>query len=181
MAPVSRFVLSLLILLPLVACATHEKAIPEERTANRSPQGTIFYPEFLLQRPEFYEFTPAVSNHDPQNQHPQQWDGQDWNPDAWNNTDWTPEKALQKFFQVRIFERQSEHNHLFQFKKNKANIAVLEVGPNFYRISDLDQRRSLKLLADYTKVFPTYQMIELRDWKTREVIGAYTERGMQLY
>ena len=34
-------------------------------------------------------------------------------------------------------------------------IPVLEVGPTFFKLSDLDRRRTLKLLADYSEVSRT--------------------------
>jgi hypothetical protein len=66
--------------------------------------------------------------------------------------------------------------------KVQAQIPVLEVGPTFYKLSDLDQRRALKLLAQYTEVFERgYTQIDLRDWKTRSSVGHFTPKGMFLY
>lgn len=58
---------------------------------------------------------------------------------------------------------------------------VLELGPTFYKISDLDQRRALKLLADFpfTGVFNEgFLVVEPRDWHTAEIVGTYTPKGM---
>lgn len=143
----------------------------EDRTQNRTPSGVIEYPHWLMDRPEHYEFLPLVSNWDAQNKHPQQWKGQDWDPSKWDGKMWTPEIAVQKFYEGRIFERQYMRN----------NMPVVVLGPTFYKLSDLDQRRTLKLLSDHTGIFGKgYQMVELRDWNTKAVVGSYTPRGMYL-
>lgn len=141
------------------------------RTMGRLPSGDVFAPQRLYDKPEHYGFKPYVSNWDPQNDHPQQWDGQDWDPSMWNK-DWTPEVTLNKFFKARIFERQF-------MRKGKPPVPVLELGPTFYKISDLDQRRALKLLADFTGVFNEgFPVVELRDWHTEQIVGTYTPKGM---
>jgi hypothetical protein len=154
----------------------------ETRTTGRTVSGLTIYPKHFFATPEHYEFLPLTSNHDPHHQHPQQWDGQEWDPAGWN-ADWTPEKTLNRLFENRTFAKQymggSKHVHN---KKFQAHIPVLEVGPTFYKLSDLDRRRSLKLLADYTDVFGKgYEMIELRDWRSHETIGSYTPKGMFLH
>jgi hypothetical protein len=145
----------------------------EDRTANRTPTGQVIYPHWLLDRPEHYEFLPNVSNWDAQNKHPQAWQGQDWDPSRWNSDRWTPSIAVQKFYEGRIFDRQYIRN---------GHMPVLMLGPRFYVLSDLDQRRTLKLLTDYTGIFNKkgYTMIELRDWHTKQVVGSYTPQGMYL-
>jgi hypothetical protein len=143
----------------------------EDRTVNRTTSGMVEYPSWLMARPEHYEFLPLTSNWDAQNKHPQQWKGQDWDPSKWDGKLWTPEIAVHKFYEGRIFDR--------QYMRGK--IPVLVVGPTFYKLSDLDQRRTLKLLSDYTGIFGKgYEMMELRDWHSKKVVGAYTPRGMYL-
>jgi hypothetical protein len=173
MARLLSTVLALTVVVLLSGCISKEtQDISEQRTARRTTIGQILYPDFLFKKPEHYEFLPYTSNYDPQNQHPQQWDGQDWDSSAWNAEQWTPRVALTKLYQNRTFVRQSARGK---------DVGVLVVGPTFYKLSDLDQRRSLKLLADYTQLFEHgYGVIELRDWSTNEVIGHYTKRGMHL-
>lgn len=143
------------------------------RTVNRLPSGDSLAPQYMFERPEHFAFTPLVSNWDPQNMHSQQWDGQDWDPSRWNQN-WTPESTLGKFFQDRVFERQF-------MRKAKPPVPVLELGPVFYKLSDLDQRRALKLLIEHTGVFQQgFPVIELRDWHTHNIVGTYTPKGMFL-
>jgi hypothetical protein len=138
-----------------------------ERTANRSVSARILYPKWILQTEEFPEYNPARSN---RAAHPAQWEGQDWDPAMWNK-DWTPETAVRKF-------READIIHAQYFEKN---MPVVETGTMFYKISDLDRRRVLKLFADYSGVFAKgYKTITLRDWKTHEVVGTYSEKGMLL-
>lgn len=155
----------------VLAAAAPAFALEENRTANRAPTGEVFYPKFLTTYPEHYPFLPYTSNHDAQNDHPQQWQGQDWDPSMWNEK-WTPEAAIRKFYQARIFHR--------QYVRNK-KVAVLELGPTFFKLSDLDQRRCLKLLVDTSDLFNLgYDMVDLRDWYTKRPVGSYTRKGMQL-
>lgn len=144
------------------------------RTVRRLPSGDVFAPQHMFERPEHYSFLPGVSNWDAQNKHPQQWDGQDWDPSMWNRN-WTPETTLNKFFRNRVFERQF-------MRKAKPPVPVLELGPVFYKLSELDQRRALKLLAEYTDVFGQgFPVVELRDWHTHKIVGTYTPKGMFLH
>lgn len=170
-----KYLLSLLVV-GLVSAAHSAQAYDngfgeENRTVNRAVTGDVIHPQWLMALPEHYEFLPATSNNDPQHRHPAQWAGQDWDPSMWG-ANWTPETTVQRFFQGRVFHRQYTRN---------GKMPVLEVGPTFWKLSDLDRRRSLKLLADYSDVFGKgFQMIELRDWYTRKIVGSYTEKGMLL-
>lgn len=165
------------------AAADQSRMAGDNRTANRTADGLSIYPPSLFATPEHYEFLPMTSNHDPHHQHPQQWDGQDWDPAAWDGKQWTPETTLKKFFRSGIFYRQyMGGSKRVNNPKVQAQIPVLEVGPRFFKLSDLDRRRSLKLLADYTEVFQKgFESIELRDWNTQEILGHYTPKGMFLY
>jgi hypothetical protein len=141
-----------------------------DRTVNRTPEGIPDYKKGLFVRPDHYEFSPAVSNTDVLTQHPDQWDGQDWDPSKWG-PGWTPEIVLKKFFKARIFERRFMNYHT----------PAVELGPTFYQLSDLDQRRSLKLLIDQANIFGQgYRAVDLVDWSTHDVIGIYTAKGMFL-
>jgi hypothetical protein len=143
----------------------------ENRTTGRTTHGKLDRPEHVMRRPEHYEFLPYVSNWDAQHKHPQQWQGQDWDTSMWNKH-WTPDSAVKKLFEGRVFKRQYMRS---------STVPVLELGPIFYQLSDLDQRRTLKLLADTTGIFGKgFGMVELRDWNTRDVVGSYTPQGMYL-
>lgn len=140
------------------------------RTQHRTILGYPTYPDWIFNKPEHYEFSPLVSNSDPLTQHPAAWSGQDWDPAAWNKK-WTPAVAIRKFFQARIFEKQYM----------KGDEPVLVLGPTFYKISDLDRRRTLKLLTDDAGLFKQgYNHIALVDWSTHDVVGTYTPKGMFL-
>ena len=142
-----------------------------DRTVHRSVLGIPTYPDWLFNNPDHYEFSPLVSNGDQLTQHPDQWDGQDWDPSKWNSQ-WTPEIALNKFFKAHIFEKQY---------MGRSTTPVVELGPTFYKISDLDQRRTLKLLSDHMGYFKKgYSAVELIDWSTHDVVGTYTAKGMFL-
>jgi hypothetical protein len=158
------FSLSLNIFMPSPGFAGSD----EDRTVSRTVFGRIIYPERFFAKPDHYEFLSMNSNRDP---HPHAGDGQAWDTRQWNSW-WTPEAAVKKLFKARIFERQYMRN---------GQIPVVELGPAFYQLSDIDKRRTLKLLTDYDAIFKQgYGMVELVDWLTSGFIGAYTPRGMFL-
>lgn len=166
-------VLSMLI----VSSATHAHAQnlnnqSEERTANR-PVGADLnpYPDHMMKRPNYYEFTPMVSNHDPVNSHDAQWQGQEWDTSKWPAS-WTADKALDKFYAAGVFTRQN-------IGGGKREVTL---GPTFFTLSRLDQNRTLKLLTDQAGAFSGSQApIILRDHATRDVVGSYSQTGLQLY
>lgn len=145
------------------------------RTARRLVTGEVFYPEHIFNKPEHAEFLPLNSNSDPQRRHPQQWDGQDWDATAWNGKKWTEKSAIRKFYDNRVFAGQE------YVEDGKRKVPVLDLGPTFYKLSDLDQRRALKLVTDQANIFGQgNRAVILRDWKTRGVVGTYTPKGMFL-
>jgi hypothetical protein len=144
----------------------------EQRTAGRAVTGERFYDGRFFMRAEHEAFSAIPSNHDAQHQHPAQWAGQDWDTAAWNAEKWTPEIAIRKLYAGGVFHRA----HL-----RSGKIPVLEVGPQFFRLSDLDRRRSLKLLTDHEGLFSNGRnMVELRDWHTHQSVGSYTPQGLYL-
>lgn len=157
------------LLISLLAVSPAYAGDDEDITTNVLPH--FGYPHAMLNVPEHYEFSARFSNSDPLTQHPHQWDGQDWDPKQWG-PGWTPEIALKKFFKARIFTGRY---------MSRNNIPVVELGPTFYRLSDLDQRRTLKLLTDQANIFGQgYKAIHLVDWSTHDVVGIYTAKGMFL-
>ncbi len=147
-----------------------------DRTEHRTVSGYPLYPDWIFNKPDHYEFSPLVSNSDPLTQHPDQWDGQDWDPSKWG-PGWTPEIALQKFFSARVFEKQ----YIDKGFMSGTEMPVVELGPTFYKLSDLDQRRTLKLLSDQMGYFQSgYSSVKLIDWYTHDIIGTYTAKGMFL-
>jgi hypothetical protein len=148
------------------------------RTSGRSIDGKTVYPAHLFTKPEFDEFLEHNSNHDPQNQHPQQWQGQDWDEKAWQGSGWTTENTLKNLFQNDVFRTQfirSGHDNSIK----ASGVPVLVLGPTFYKLSNLDQRRSVKLLVDRAGLFNRgYSMVELQDWYNKKAVGNYTPRGL---
>lgn len=141
----------------------------EQRTAGRDVAADLHpWPEWMMDRPQYFEFTPMISNHDPQNQHPAQWEGQHWDTTKWPRG-WTAQKALEKFKAGGIFAGY-----------NAKGRDVL-LGPTFYKLSQLDQNRTLKLLTDQTGAFAqSQQPIFLRDHVTRDIVGSYGPTGLQM-
>jgi hypothetical protein len=142
----------------------------DDRTANRTVYGFHSYPKWIFEKPLYDEFLPTRSHTDTQNRHPAQWEGMDWDPAQWNE-EWTPEIAIRKFYHAGIFSAQYMDGTL----------PVAELGPTFYKLSDLDRRRTLKLLTDHTGIFKAgHPVIELRDWHSKKMIGTYTQKGLYL-
>ncbi len=164
MATIFR-ILAVLLAISVAVPAAHAA---DYRTANRDTKGVPYYPDHMFDKPDYYEFSPLVSNRDP---HPDAGHGQGWDPSAWNSW-WTADNTVQRFFKARIFERSYMRN---------GQMPVLELGPTFYELSDIDKRRTLKLVAQNDRLFQQgYGMIELVDWYTHGIVGAYTPKGMFL-
>lgn len=141
----------------------------EQRTAGRDVAADLSpWPDWMMDRPQYFEFTPMVSNHDAQNQHPGQWEGQQWDTSKWPRG-WTAQKALEKFKVGGIF---AGYN---------AKGRDILLGPTFYKLSQLDQNRTLKLLTDQTGAFAqTETPVLLRDHVTRKIVGSYGPTGLQM-
>ena len=180
----SKFILSAM----LVSFAFASNTFAEEsRTANRSlvldkNKTNPFHKE------EWQKTLPKVW--DPINKHPEQWKksgskkSHDWEPRLWNmdanstiNSDEVADAQsmhyLQNFYKNRIFHKQYVDEN---------GLLILEVGPKYYKLADVDKRRTVKLLADGFKVFERGQVgFQLRDWHNHKLIGNYTSRGLQFY
>lgn len=152
-------------------------AIAEERTVNRDVSSIdTEWRKHLNPRPPYFEFTPLTSNHDPHHSHDIQWDSadnQDWDTKKWPKG-WTADTAIERFYRAGIFTRQ----HVRKGGK-QGDLLVVDVGAPFYRLSPLDQRRMLKLLAERDNA--ASQMIEIRDAVSRKIVGVFTPRGLQMY
>ncbi len=157
----------------------------ESRTSNRTVN--VLNEKRDVHKKEAWEQTlPKVW--DPINKHPHQWKKSDqvkthdWDPKLWDNGNWQDGNNgaeiytmhyLQNFYKARIFHKQyvDESGHL-----------VLEVGPKFYKLADVDQRRTLKLLADGFKLSERgYNGYKIHDWHSKKSVGNYTSYGLQLY
>lgn len=170
--PLCAATLALLAFAATPAHAISDNNQGEERTANRPVSAAHNpWPDYMMQRPNYYEFTPMVSNHDPANSHDAQWAGQDWDTSKWPSG-WTADSALRKFYAAGIFTRQN-------IASPKRDVTL---GPTFYTLSALDQNRTLKLLTDQVGAFNgTEAPVILRDHATHKVVGSYSQTGLHLY
>lgn len=171
--PKSKSLWPVLAVLFVTACSTGAPSTPideSDRTQGRSTSARSIYPQAFFERQPYHEFLPGESNWDAQHRHPAQWLGQEWDPSLWNK-DWPVERVIHHLYELRVFDGQAMED----------NMPVLVLGPTFYKISDLDRRRSVKLLVDQSKIFDRgFTLITLRDWYTKDVIGTYTEKGLYL-
>ncbi len=152
----------------------------ENRTSARTVTGDIHelrqgsFPIHLSPRKKKsynnWSFRPKTDPRFYKYRHQQQWSGMEWDPSLWTD-DVTDESVLRSMYQSDIFRRQ------YVSKKDRP---VVEVGPKFYKLSDLDRRRSLKLIADYFEFFENgFVAFEVRDWRKSKKIGEYTRYGFQ--
>lgn len=164
------FGLAAILMLAAAAPATAQSS-GEQRTANRTVDADPFpYPGWMRERPQYYEFTPMVSNHDPLHDHTAEIKGQEWDTSRWPAS-WTADKALRKFYAAGIFTRQD---------MGGTNRSV-HLGPTFYTLSKLDQNRTLKLLTDQAGAFAASPSpVLLRDHATQKIVGSYGPTGLQM-
>ena len=114
-------------------------------------------------------FAPELwsSRHD----HPSECKKSKWDDAEWNKDYWTAEKTLKLMFKNNVLKR----------KYLKKGFPVLEVGPMFYKLSLLDQQRTLGLLEKTYSLFEQgYPAFQIHDGKSHKVIGYYTKSGLSL-
>ena len=149
------------------------------RTANRTVDAEgaplPFHLRSAKRKKYSWSYQPALDPIWAKYRHGQQWEGLYWDTARWP-ADMSEEQVLKAFYGADIFRRQYVID-----KKHQAK-AVLVVGPTFYKLSDLDRRRSLKLVADHFNFFDSgFTGFDVTDWRTREKIGEYNEKGFQLF
>jgi len=166
-----RILIALLLLVWAGPALAQSQSSEAMRTMNRTILGGLFHPKDLEVVPEHYEFLPQTSNWDVQAMHPAADIGKGWDQDLWSKR-WTDDVVVRKLFQNRVFD-----NEFIQ----KGGMPVLVVGPQFYKLSDLDRRRSLDLVVRNANLFNRgYGYVRLMDWWSKEPIGGYTKQGMFL-
>lgn len=159
---------------------TNVYASSEVRTSGMTKKGDVisikervFPPHLSPKAKKSYpnwEFNPKTDPQFYKYRHPQQWEGQEWDISKWPK-DMTDKAILEGMYATNVFNR--------QYVDDKGN-PVIEVGPSFYKLSDLDRRRSLKLLADYFEFFERGNIaFDVRDWSESVKIGEYTRYGFQ--
>jgi hypothetical protein len=105
---------------------------------------------------------------------------QQYRLDDWVLTDWAPtpmhaQKMVKDFKKAGIYRT-------YMTTQPRYGTSTLIVGPGFYRLSGLDQRRFLMVFDQvYQATAQRSGTLFLRDSENRHVIGIYTAAGLQLY
>ncbi len=101
-----------------------------------------------------------------------------WADQEWYVEDWTSQTdgatLIKDFYSADILRAQ---------KVGQAELPVLVVGPNFYRLSGFDKRRiatTVDAVYGITKR-PTNASFILEDWYTKKPIGVFDEQGLRLH
>ena len=151
----------------------------DTRTSNRTVDATGASLPLHLRKTKHKQYSwsyrPALDPIWAKYRHPQQWAGLYWDTSRWPD-DMSADQVVQAFYAADIFRRQYVVDRKYESK------AVLVVGPTFYKLSDLDRRRSLKLVADHFDFFESgFSGFDVTDWRTNDKIGEYNQRGFQLF
>lgn len=100
-----------------------------------------------------------------------------WEDENWYVEDWTSQKdgleLIKGFYDADIIRDQMVAKNM---------VPVLVVGANFYHLSGLDKRRVLQTVDTVygiTSEKPNGSFL-IKDWFTKEYIGAFDENGMRL-
>ena len=105
-------------------------------------------------------------------EHPARWDGIVWDPEKWEGSGWTADRVINNLFHYGAFKRLSIYGET----------PILRVGKKFFELSELDQRRSLDLLAKDTHIFEkgytSFKVIADEDGRD---IGTYRATGLTRY
>jgi len=144
----------------------------EVRTWKRLVSGAQTAPDGLFVKRKHQEFTSYASNWDIQGEFPEAWENEEWDTSKWPD-DWRENMTMVRLFRGQIFK---------QHYLKDGKMPVLVLGPVFYKLSDLDRNRVLKFFANESGILKKgADIIELVDWGTHKIVGAYTEKGMFLY
>lgn len=123
---------------------------------------------------------------------PSHWENLDFEPylqngkhphnSQWNEKDWTPEYwAQQRSSDLQVL-RGFYFSDVIRDQYFEDDIPVLEVGPNFYKLSGYDKIRVAKMFDSVYGITEgnEFGMYMLYDWKSEKPIGAYTRYGLQI-
>lgn len=159
------------------AATTTTARAENARDVHRFPYGeTRLAPAWMMKRPDGYEFSPMVSNHDPLHQHPPAWAGQ-WEEQDWDPATWPQERTVENV--LTGFQRAGI---LGQISIDQPALRTVELGPRFYTLSRRDQDRILKLATDHAGSFNnSANPILLRDHHTGKTVGSYGMRGLHMF
>lgn len=124
---------------------------------------------------------------------PNHWVNQDFQPhydnakdpqnSQWKEDGWTPQEWIKSVGGdgTKLVETWLNNRVLTGSSKDSDGISVLEVGPNFYHLSEKDKRRVMATLdAIYQVTAQTPRMFFIKDSSTHKVIGTYSREGLVL-
>lgn len=162
-----RHFLTVLVLLALAACTPFKQRPADSQRKGYSP---------LL-----YAYGESI---------PAQWEGKDWDPAAWPISYQNKKKFTQNLFDADIIRDQyikkgymnvRDTYSNVEYTENGGRVPVVEVGPNFYRLSDHDQYRVCDTLNQlYGATTGKYGGYVLTDWYSGKIIGEYSKSGLTL-
>ena len=123
----------------------------------------------------YKKFAPFLENG--KHPHNAQWKDQNWYAEDWiSQTKGSPDRKglnlVDGFYKAGILKDQ----------KIEDDIPVLVVGPQFYHLSGYDKRRvahTVDVVYGITQEKENGVFI-LKDWRTKQPVGLYTEYGLQL-
>lgn len=164
----NKFLLALAVLVSSMSFSGRAQAYGEVRTANRSVVGSVM--ELFHKPPQHLgdNYRTWSSAHD----HPVQWKNERWDPAQWNSSRWTAESAIRGFYEGDVLYDQ------FMDKEGKA---VVEVGPQFYKLAFVDQQRIMRLLAEQTDFAQSgLSGFQVRDWHNGKLIGTFSDDRLSL-
>jgi hypothetical protein len=165
------------LLLPVIALtfclapvADYKTAAAENRTAGRNVDADQTQLRSLRytapQNEPYWEW-----KHGPDLEHdmPVQWRGQEWDPEKWQQQGWSAERPIANLFRFGAFEALVDRN----------GEAFLHIGAPFFELSELDQRRSIKLIAEEAGIFAKgYDALNIYSAPHYRQVGTYSRSGL---
>ncbi|MGM0422841.1 MAG: hypothetical protein ACQEQL_07080 [Pseudomonadota bacterium] len=170
--PRSLFLPVIALTLCLAPVAGDQTAAAESRTAKRTVDADQTQARSLRytapQTERYWEW-----KHGPDFKHdmPDQWRGQEWDPQKWQKQGWSAQRTIANLFRFGAFEALVERNEE----------AFLHIGKPFFELSELDQRRSIKLIVDEADIFAKgYDTLNIYSEPHYRQIGTYRKSGLTL-
>jgi hypothetical protein len=108
------------------------------------------------------------------------WETDDWTPQVWTDARANPQEVMNGFYNAGIITDQYVDDGIPVINTGHG-VPVLEVGPNFLRLSDNDKRRVVAYVDSVAGITSHDDgMFYIRYNKGNKPLGIYTKYGLQL-
>ncbi len=103
------------------------------------------------------------------------WQAPDWNTQEWDPSDYHTDAVLTRIQQANIITASYFDRTLFT-----TAVPIVEVGPNFYHLSNQDKTNVVTYFNQAYDITNIYGGFYLRDWRSGRIVGEFGPSGLYL-